>query len=103
MEWIDEIQLSPILRDAVEHRFHLAFLHHVQRQEQFGLDLARERLDVGLGLVGQVGDRKLGSERTEGAGTAPCDRLVVGDTDDQAALAFEQLGLGDGKGHVFLR
>ena len=62
--------------------------HHVQRHEDRRLDLARERLDVGLGLVVEIGDRELGAEGAEGAGAAPGDRLVVGDADDQAAACL---------------
>ena len=73
---------------------------HVHRHEDRRLDLAGQRLDVGLRLVVEVGDRELGAEGAEGAGAAPGDRAVVGDADDQALLAFEELGLHGGEGHA---
>ena len=63
---------------------------HVQRHEDRRLELARQRLDEALRLLVEIGDRELGAERAEGLGAAPGDRLVVGDADDQALLAFEQ-------------
>ena len=52
----------------------------------------RERLDEFLRLVVQIGDGQLGAEGAEGLGAAPGDRLVVGNADDEAFLAFEKLG-----------
>ena len=98
----EEVEPAPVGGDAVEDRFELAVRHHVHRQEDRRLDLARERLDVRLGLVVEVGDRELGAEGAEGAGAAPGDRLVVGDADDQALLAVEQLRLHVGQGHAGL-
>ena len=95
----DEVERAPVGRDPVEHRLELALGHHVHRHEDRRLDLARQRLDVRLRLVVEVGDRELGAERAEGAGAAPGDRAVVGDADDQAPAALEQLRLRGGKGH----
>ena len=59
----------------------------------------------------QIGDGEISPERTKGLGASPCDRLVVGDADDQAFFALQGnlgireygnhdtlscLGLGDG-------
>ena len=88
----DEIELAPILGDALEHRLHLAGRAHVERHDDRRLELARERLDVFLRLVVEIGHRELGAERAERLGAAPGDRVFVGDADDQASLAFEQLG-----------
>ena len=71
----------------------------IHRQEDRSFDLPRQRLDMGLGLVVEIGDRELGAERAEGARAAPCDRAVVGDADDQALAAVKQLGGDVGEGH----
>ena len=57
--------------------------------------LTRERLDEFLGLFVEIGDRELRAERAKCLGAAPGDRMLVGDADDQAALAFEQRRLGE--------
>ena len=98
----EEVELAPVCGDALEDRLELAVGHHVHRHEDRRLDLARERLDMRLRLVVEVGDRELGAEGAEGAGAAPGDRAVVGDADDQALLAFEQLRLHGGEGHAVL-
>ena len=51
----------------------------------------RQRLDIFLGLVVEIGDGELRAERAESLGAAPGDRVLVGDADDQTFLAFEQL------------
>ena len=80
----EEVELAPVLGDALEDRLELAVGHHVHRHEDRRLDLAGERLDVRLRLLVEIGDRELGAERAEGAGAAPGDRAVVGDADDEA-------------------
>ena len=99
----EEVELAPVGGDALEDRFELAVGHHVHRHEDRRLDLAGQRLDVRLRLLVEVGDRELGAEGAEGAGAAPGDRAVVGDADDQALAAFEELRLDDGKRHAVLR
>ena len=99
IEWTRKSSLPQSCGDPLEDRLELAVGHHVHRHEDRRLDLAGQRLDVRLRLVVEVGDRELGAEGAEGAGAAPGDRAVVGDADDQALLAVEQLRL-DGKGHV---
>ena len=96
----EEVELAPVGGDAVEDGFELAVGHDVHRHEDRRLDLAGQRLDMGLRLLVEVGDRELGAEGAEGAGAAPGDRAVVGDADDQALLAFEELGLHGGEGHA---
>ena len=51
--------------------------------------LAHQRLDIGPGLVVEVGDGQLGAEFVEGLGAAVGDRAVVGDADDQGLAAGE--------------
>ena len=58
----------------------------------------RQRLDVFLRLVVQIRDGELRAEGAERGGAAPCDRLLVGDADDEALLAFEQFSF-DNRDH----
>ena len=99
IEWTRKSSSPHVVGDPLEHRLELALGHHVHRHEDRRLDLARQRLDMRLRLLVEIGDRKLGAEGAEGAGAAPGDRAVVGDADDQALAAFEKLGLDGGKGH----
>ena len=92
----DEIELAPVLGDALEHRLHLAGRVHVERHDDRRFELARERLDVFLRLVVEIGHGDLGAERPERLGAAPGDRIFVGDADDEALLAFEELGFDGG-------
>ena len=92
----DEIELAPLLGDALEHRLHLAGRVHVERHEDRRFQLLRQRLDIFLCLLVEIGDGELGAERAEGLGAAPGDRVLVGDADDEAPLAFEELGFDDG-------
>ena len=89
-----EIELSPIFADAFKHGLELARRAHVERHEDRRLDFAGERLDEFLGLFVQVGDGKLRAERAERLGATPGYGMLVGNADDQAALAFEQRYLG---------
>src|SRR5205085_11755412 len=50
------------------------------------------RLNIFLCLFIHVGHGKIGTERTKRSGTAPGDRVFVGDADDQTAFALKQLG-----------
>src|SRR5207245_3498506 len=54
------------------------------------------RLDVFLRLVVEIGHGELSSERPECFSAAPSDRIFIGNADDEAFLALEQLGLYDG-------
>src|SRR5579871_168524 len=90
-----KIELAPFLLDVLEHLLHLPFHGDVERQEYRSLKVFCERLDVLLRFLVQIGDGKLRSQRTKRLGTPPGDRLVVGDTDDQALASLERnLGLG---------
>ena len=89
----DKIKLAPFLRDTFEHRLHLTGGADVERHEDRSFQFARERLDEFLRLVVEVGHRHLCAEGAEGLGTAPGDRLIVGNADDEAFLAFEKFGL----------
>ena len=69
---------------------------HVERHDDRSFQLAGERLDVFLGLVIQIGDGQLGPERAESLGASPGDRIFVGNADNEASLAFEELGFRGG-------
>src|ERR1700752_1886661 len=96
-----KIELAPLLCDALEHLLHLPFDGDVERQEDRGVQVLCERLHVFLRLVVQIGDGEIRAERPKSLGTAPCDRLVVGNADDETLASLERnLGLGKyGNGH----
>ena len=77
-----EIELAPLLRDPLEHLFGLAFDHDVEWHEDRRFQRLGQRLDVLFGLFVQIGDGKVGPQRTKRLGAAPCDRLIVGNADD---------------------
>src|SRR5258708_5848913 len=72
-----EVQLAPLLRDAVENGFHLPRDADVQRHHDRRLERARQRLDVLFGLVIEIGNGQIGAEGAEGGGTAPRYGLLV--------------------------
>jgi hypothetical protein len=92
----EKIEFSPIVADTLEHRLDLTWLHDIERHQNRCFDLARERLDIFLGFVVEVGDRELGTERAERLGAAPGNGLIVGNTHNEATLALEELGWDGG-------
>ena len=76
--------MAPILADAFKHSLDLAGYANVERQQDRGRNFVGEWLDEPLGLVVEIGDGKLRAERAECLGATPGDRLIVGDTDDEA-------------------
>jgi hypothetical protein len=56
--------------------------------------VVRNRLHISFGFFVEIGHRELGPERTERFSAAPRNRVIVGDANDDAPLAFEQLGWG---------
>ena len=92
----DEVEFPPFLSDAIEHGLHFAGRSDFERHQDGRFELARQRLDVFLRLVVEIGHGKLGAECPECLGAAPRDRILVGDADDKAFLALEQLGFHDG-------
>ena len=88
-----KIELPPILGDPIKHRFHLAGSAHVERKKDRRLGFTGQRLDELSGFVVEIGHRELGPERAKRLGTAPGNRLVVGDADDKPLFSFQQLGL----------
>ncbi|CFN68890.1 Uncharacterised protein [Bordetella pertussis] len=85
----DEIQAAPARADLLEHGFELAVDAQVQRQQQGGVDAARQRLDVDARLVVQVGHGQFGAQRAEGARATPGYRVLVGDAGDEPAPALQ--------------
>jgi hypothetical protein len=75
---------------------YLAGFAHVEWHHDRGFELAGERLDVFFCLVVEIGHRKLSSESTESFGAAPSDRIFISNADDEALLAFQQLGFYTG-------
>ena len=98
----DEIEAAPFLGDALKNRLQLTRSAHIERHHDRRFELARQRLDIFLCLVIEIGDREFRPERPKGLGAAPGDRLIIGDADDQTPLAFEQLCLDLGNHHVFI-
>ena len=96
-----EVEPAPFLLDALEHLFGLSFGSDVERHEDRRLELLRQRLDMLLGLVVQIGDREVGAQGPKRLGAAPRDRLIVGDADDQSLSSLQRnLGLWKyGNGH----
>jgi hypothetical protein len=92
----DKIQLSPRFRDGLEQRLHLARDARVERHDDLSFKFPRQRLDVFLGFVVEVSHSNVGAERAERLGAPPCNRLIVGDADDQAPFSFQQLGFYSG-------
>ena len=75
--------------------FGLPLDHDVERHEDRRFQRLRQRLDMLLGALVQIGDGELGAQGAKRLGATPGDRLVVGDADDQAFFALQRdLGLG---------
>ena len=85
-----EVQRAPFALQALEHRFQFAFVQQVQRHQHVGPHLLGQRLDVGQGLVVQVGHGQFGAHGVKGLGAAPGDGVGIGDAGDQAALAGQR-------------
>ena len=97
-----DVQPPPVLGDALEQRLQLARLRDVERHEDGRIQRPRQRLDVGLGLLVEVGDRQLGAQLAEGARAAVGDGVLVGDAHHERLLVLEN-GTGDFQSHRFSR
>ena len=91
MEWTTKSSPPQSLAISLENRLHLAGCAHVERHQDRRFEFARQRFDVFLGFVVEIGDRELRAQRAKRLGAAPGDGLVIGNADDEASLAFEQL------------
>jgi hypothetical protein len=59
-----KIEPTPGLAYCLKYRVKLTWRLHVTGQEDRRLQLSRERLDVGLGLVVTIGNGEIGAEST---------------------------------------
>ena len=84
-----EIEPPPFLCDPLEHLLGLPLHHDVERHEDRRFQRLRERFDVLLGTVVQVGDREFGPERTKRPCASPSDGLLVGDANNEAFFPFQ--------------
>ena len=84
-----KIQLPPVRGDPFKYLLRLTLDHDVERYEDRRLQCLCKRLDVLFRALVQIGHGKFGTERTKCLGAPPSDRLIVGDTYDQAFLAFQ--------------
>jgi len=82
-----KIDLAPALTHGLEDRLQLAGHLHVAGQEDRRLELARQRLDIGLCLVVEIGDGELRPHGSERLRASPGDGVLVGDAEHQALLA----------------
>jgi hypothetical protein len=76
---------------AIEHGLHLARLFDIERQDQFGAEILRQRPDEALGLLVEVGHRQLGPEAAQLRGAAERYAGPIGDPDHKAAKAAEHV------------
>jgi hypothetical protein len=89
-----EIESVPVSLDLLEHRLELAVNLDVKGHEDRRLERARQRFDVRLRLVVQIGDGELGAKRAESARAAPGDRVLIRDANHQALLALQAPKVG---------
>src|ERR1044072_6532736 len=91
-----EVELTPLLPDPLENLFGFTLDHDVEWHADRRLQCLRQRLDVRPRLFVQIGHGKIGSQCAKRLCATPCDRLIVGDADDQPLLALQRnLGLGE--------
>jgi hypothetical protein len=69
----------------------------VEWHKNRGFKGTRERLDKFLGFIVEVRDGNFSSECPESFGASPGDGTFVGNTDNEALLAFEELGFHRGE------
>src|SRR5215210_2276447 len=84
----EKIELAPVLRDSFKYRFHLSRRIYVQRHQNRGFELKRERSHIFLCFFVEIGHRELCSERSESLRAAPGDRIFIGNADHKASFAF---------------
>src|ERR1700722_7592841 len=90
-----EVQLPPVLRDALENLLGLALGVHIERHEDRRFQFPGQRLDMFFRALITFGKGQFRPKGPECLGAAPGDRLVVRDADYQALSSLEcDLGLG---------
>lgn len=86
-----KIEPTPGLAYCLKYRVKLTWRLHVTGQEDRRLQLSRERLDVGLGLVVTIGNGEIGAESTECLCAPISDRVFIGDAENDTLLAAKGL------------
>jgi len=82
-----EIQLTPFGADLLERCLELPRYAHVAGQQQLAAERVGDGADVRLRFVVEIGRRESGACGCEGACTAGGDAGLIGNADDQTALA----------------
>ena len=73
----------------LEHRLEHAWRGDIERHEDRRAELSGERLDIGLRLLVDIGERELGAQLTERLRASIGDRKLVRHPDDERFGAFE--------------
>ena len=85
-----EVERAPGLLRGREHGVDGRRIGHVAMAEHLRADLLRQRLDALLQRIALVGEGNVGALGAAGPGDAPGQRPVVGDPQDQTALAAHE-------------
>src|SRR5688572_2102093 len=93
-----EIELAPLLGDALEHRLHVARCIYVERHNDRSFQLTGEWLNIFLRLLVEICHCELSAKCPKSLGTAPSDRLVIGNANNETSFAFEEFSL-HGRNH----
>ena len=79
-----EVELALLFRDPFEHLLGLTFDADVERHEDRRFKFLRERLDVLLCAIVEIGHREIRTQCAKGLGASPGDRFIVGNADDKS-------------------
>jgi hypothetical protein len=90
----DEVEPAPGLFQMRENGLDRLRLGHVAMTADDGVQFRGERFDALLQRVALIGEGQLRALFGAGFRNAPCDGLVVGKADDEAALAFHEARTG---------
>ncbi len=90
MAWTQKVDRGPVRRGRREHRVDGGGIGDVAMADHEAVDLPGERLDPLLEGVALIGEREFRAVSPRGLGDAPSDRSIVGNAQDQAALAPHQ-------------
>jgi hypothetical protein len=93
----DEVELAPELLFGVEHRIDGRRIGDVAMADDMAAEFRRQRLDALLQRIALIGEGEFGALRLARLGNAPGDGTVVGDAQNDAALALEQIGGREGR------
>ena len=86
----DEVEAAPLLLDLGEGVVDALEVGHVAIEDDVGARLLGERYGAPAERVALVGEGELGALTGEHPRDAPCDRALVGNSHDEAALACHQ-------------